>query len=179
MSDLVKRLRQEKWCTVEGDENDVDGAEYWPSAWPHEAADRIEELEAERDEANANVVAFSELAAALVEEMSKKPGTTWGQVKAALRALGDLGDRRAYHARAERAEAMLKEAVEALQVIADEKGKCEHCGKIAEGEGRGYVTCDGERDADYRPYYHCRWDGIDAAEFARATLARIAQEGKE
>jgi hypothetical protein len=52
---------------------------------------RVKQLEAERDEFASHVVEFSELAASIVEEMSKKPGTTWGQVKAAIRALGDLG----------------------------------------------------------------------------------------
>ena len=77
-------------------------------------------LEAERDRADElgiTAVEFSEMAAELVEEMSKRPNTSWGQVKAAIRALGDVGDRQAYNrttARAEAAEAerdALKEQV--------------------------------------------------------------------
>lgn len=56
----------------------------------------VERLREERNEFASHVVEFSELAASLIEEMSKKPNTTWGQVKAAIRALGDLGDRSAY-----------------------------------------------------------------------------------
>ena len=66
---------------------------------------RAETAEAERDEARAqaaearmDVVAMSEMAAALIEDMSKSTGTTWGQLKAAVRALGDLGDRHALQA---------------------------------------------------------------------------------
>ena len=47
MTDIVERLRGNSWATVEGDENSVDGAEYWPSAWPFEAADEIERLRGE------------------------------------------------------------------------------------------------------------------------------------
>jgi tRNA(Ile2) C34 agmatinyltransferase TiaS len=69
-------------------------------------------------------------------------------------------------------EAEVARLREALQIIADEKGRCASCGKIAEGEGMGYVTCDGKRDADYQPYYDCKWEQIDVAEFARAELAQ-------
>ena len=58
--------------------------------------EEVERLREERNEFASHVVEFSELAASLIEEMSKKPNTTWGQVKAAIRALGDLGDRSAY-----------------------------------------------------------------------------------
>ena len=70
---------------------------------------RIVELERERDSAQADVVVFSEMAAELIEEMSKNPGTTWGQVKAAVRALGDLGNRRAFHKREAKATARIAE----------------------------------------------------------------------
>jgi hypothetical protein len=82
---------------------------------------KVARLTAERDEARADVVAFSEMAAALVEDMSKRPQTTWGQVRAAIRALGDIGDRKAYHARAEAAlaasEAKVARLVEALRYM--------------------------------------------------------------
>ena len=81
-------------------------------------AARIEALEKERDEAEAHIVEFSEMAAALIEDMSKKPGTTWEQIKAAVRSLGDLGNRQAHRRMADRIEAMettltlIKEAYE-------------------------------------------------------------------
>jgi hypothetical protein len=46
LNNLIERLRQERWCTVEGDENSEEGAEYWPSNWPHEAADALDEAKA-------------------------------------------------------------------------------------------------------------------------------------
>lgn len=78
-----------------------------------------QKAETERDAALAqvteqrmDVVAMAEMAASLIEDMSKKPGTTWGQVKAAVRALGDLGDRSALSRRDAqmRAEGMRKAA---------------------------------------------------------------------
>lgn len=57
------------------------------------ALDENHRLRQEVDEARADTVAISEMAAALIEDMSKNPTTTWGQLKAAVRALGDLGDR--------------------------------------------------------------------------------------
>ena len=55
-----------------------------------------ESVEQERDWAMAELVHAFEHAAQAVEELSKTPGTTWGQVKAHLRAMGDAGDRSAY-----------------------------------------------------------------------------------
>jgi hypothetical protein len=46
LNNLIERLRQERWCTVEGDENSEEGAEYWPSNWPHEAADALDAAKA-------------------------------------------------------------------------------------------------------------------------------------
>jgi hypothetical protein len=97
------------------------------------AQERIRAAEAERDAAGADVVAFSELAASVVEEMSKQPVTTWGQVKAAIRALGDIGDRQALQAERDRAwNEAIEAAVEELgnfvlelqdkERIADENG---------------------------------------------------------
>ena len=73
----------------------------------------LADVERERDEALADVVDFSETAAALVEDMSKRPTTTWGQIKAAVRALGDIGNREAYRRQSEKlktAEAQLAKA---------------------------------------------------------------------
>lgn len=55
-----------------------------------------ESVEQEREWAMAELVHAFEHAAQAVEELSKSPGTTWGQVKAHLRAMGDVGDRSAY-----------------------------------------------------------------------------------
>lgn len=83
------------------------------------AAARIAKLETERDWANAEIVNAFEAAAEAVEELSKSPGTTWGQVKAHIRAMGDVGDRRAYvsmKARAITAEAKRDRLAQALQL---------------------------------------------------------------
>lgn len=85
----------------------TDAARYgWAAGLAH-ASDRmrpiVEALAADRDaqtaradEAEAELVGAFEAAAEAVEELSKSPGTTWGQVKGHIRAMGDVGDRRAY-----------------------------------------------------------------------------------
>ena len=101
-------------------------------------------LEAEReraDEMGITAVEFSEMAAELVEEMSKRPNTSWGQVKAAIRALGDVGYRQAYNRTTARAEAAKAErdALKAELAVAVEVTE-KLCKEASITSNRGAVT---------------------------------------
>lgn len=66
------------------------------------AFDRIKDLEDRLAKAEADVTAICEDAAEIIENMSKNPHNTWGQVKAAIRALGDAGNRDIYQRQSEK-----------------------------------------------------------------------------
>ena len=136
------------------------------------AADR-DAQKARADAAEAELVGAFEAAAEAVEELSKSPSsTTWGQVKGHIRAMGDVGDRRAYQqmrsalaaqtARAEVAEVKVAKLVEAMNKIKALDDNAECCGQ---GECGGYSPpeCCGQ------PLY-----GLDRAQnIARAAIAEV------
>lgn len=53
-----------------------------------------------------------------------------------------------------------------LMDIADERGKCAVCGRVAEGEGSGYVACEDKPG-------RCTWAQRDPVEVAKAVLEAI------
>lgn len=60
---------------------------------------------------------------------------------------------------------------EALEDIANERGSCESCGKLADDQG--FTSCDN--------HHSCRWSARDPVEVARAALAASpsSASGKE
>ena len=66
--------------------------------------------------------------------------------------------------RTQDAEAEVARLREALKIIANGRGKCSICGKMAEGGGAGYVACEGES--------RCTWVPNDPVDIARVALAQ-------
>lgn len=53
----------------------------------------------------------------------------------------------------------------AMRDIAEGRGRCDICGKPADGDGGGVVDCDGP--------YRCRWESVDPSWIAAKAMAGV------